>query len=91
MNKTDLSKKISRKMSVKQAKVLQFLNTMEEILEDAFKDDDYITFQNFGTFTLWQQTERPGRNPKTGAPVTIKARKSIKFKPSKHLLNVINK
>ena len=32
-----------------------------------------------------------GRNPKTGVPVTIKARKSVKFKPGKQLLEALNK
>ena len=46
--------------------------------------------QGFGTFTLWSQSERPGRNPKTGIPVTIPSRNSVKFKPGKGLLEYLN-
>lgn len=74
-------------MSVKQVEALRFLQTFEEVL----KEEESIIFQNFGTFSLWRQTERQGRNPKTGEPVIIKARKSIKFKPGKHLLDTLNK
>lgn len=91
MNKTELSKHISLRMSVKQVEALRFLQTFEEVVEEVLKAEENIIFQNFGTFSLWQQTERQGRNPKTGEPVIIKARKSIKFKPGKHLLDTLNK
>ena len=91
MNKVELSKQISSKMSIKQVEALRFIHTLEEVFEEALLTDNSIIFQNFGTFTLWQQTERPGRNPKTGVPVTIKARKSVKFKPGKQLLEGLNK
>ena len=91
MNKVELSKQISSKMSIKQVEALRFIHTLEEVFEEALLTDNSIIFQNFGTFTLWQQTERPGRNTKTGVPVTIKARKSVKFKPGKQLLEALNK
>ena len=37
------------------------------------------------------QTERLARNPKTGTPVMIPARTTVKFKPGKYLLDAINK
>ena len=37
----------------------------------------------FGRFEVRMKSERLGRNPKTGDPATIAARKSIVFKPSK--------
>lgn len=64
MNKVELSKQISSKMSIKQVEALRFIHTLEEVFEEALLTDNSIIFQNFGTFTLWQQTERPGRNPK---------------------------
>ncbi|MCA5585385.1 MULTISPECIES: HU family DNA-binding protein [Parabacteroides] len=31
-------------------------------------EEGAITSQGFGTFTLWPQSERTGRNPQTGSP-----------------------
>ncbi len=91
MNKTELSKQISLKMSVKPAEALRFISALEEVFEETLSTENNIVFQNFGTFTLWPQTEREGRNPKTGETVTIKARNSVKFKPGKRLLDILNK
>lgn len=46
--------------------------------------------QGFGCFSLWKQTARPGRNPRNGVGCTIEARNSIKFKPGKELLKILN-
>ncbi|MFV0581529.1 MAG: HU family DNA-binding protein [Parabacteroides gordonii] len=31
-------------------------------------EEGAITSQGFGTFTLWPQSKRTGRNPQTGSP-----------------------
>lgn len=36
------------------------------------------------------QTQRLARNPKTGTPVMIPARTTVKFKPGKFLLEAMN-
>lgn len=90
MNKTELSQRISGKMCITRKEALRFINTIEEVFKETLQSEDII-FLNFGTFSLWPQTERMGRNPKTGAPVPIKARNSVKFKPGKLLLEAINK
>lgn len=38
----------------------------------------------------WQQSERVGRNPKNGKLHVIKPRISVKFKPSRDLLKLLN-
>lgn len=46
--------------------------------------------QGFGTFSSWKQAERLGRNPRTGISVLIKSRTSVKFRPGKDLLRLLN-
>lgn len=90
MNKTELAKRISENMSVTCKTADRFIEVFEEILETELKGGNAICLQGFGSFLLWQQTERLGRNPKTGNPVTISARNSVKFKPGKSLLENLN-
>lgn len=90
MNKADLVNELAKKMQVTQDQSRQFLNTLEEVLTEAIKQDSTVVLQGFGTFTPWEQTEREGRNPRTGTPCTILARKSVKFKPGKFLLEELN-
>jgi DNA-binding protein HU-beta len=39
----------------------------------------------FGTFTISKRPARKGRNPRTGEEITIKASKSLRFRPSSAL------
>lgn len=44
-----------------------------------------VSLVGFGTFKVKQRPARKGRNPQTGATITIKARKVVGFKPSADL------
>lgn len=90
MNKFEFTQKVAERMSITHTQAKCFLNTMEDVLKETIKEDKVITFQGFGTFSLWKQVERQGRNPKTGEPSLIPARNSIKFKPGKQMLNYLN-
>lgn len=50
-----------------------------------------LALPGFGTFYTVARKARIGRNPRTGAQVKIKARTVAKFKPSKQLIERINK
>ena len=52
--------------------------------------DAYIVLVGFGTLIPRPQTQRLARNPKTGTPVMIPARTTVKFKPGKFLLEAMN-
>lgn len=91
MNKTDLSKQIAKRMNISEIQALIFIATFLEIVADTLEEEQTICLNDFGTLSPWMQTERLGRNPKTGVPIMIRPRKSVKFKPGKGLLNVLNK
>ena len=44
----------------------------------------------FGNFVVREKKERIGRNPQTGDPIPISARRVLTFKPSQVLKNVLN-
>lgn len=90
MNKSTLAQQVAKRMSMTKGESLRFINTLEEILAFELKQNNIITLQGFGSFVPWEQTERPGRNPRTGRPYLIRSRTSVKFKPSKLLLELLN-
>ena len=51
----------------------------------------YLNLKNVGTFELIKKQQRLGRNPKTKKEYVITARKSVRFKTSKYLLNYLKK
>ncbi len=54
---------------------------IENGLRRARKEGKY-TIGTFGTFTVSKRPARKGRNPRTGEEITIKASKSLRFRPS---------
>lgn len=90
MNKTELAIRISERMGITQQEARRFINAFQASLGDALKEDSSLVLQGFGTFLLWEQSERAGRNPRTGQSCMIRSRLSAKFKPGKGLLEKLN-
>ncbi|MBW2460901.1 MAG: integration host factor subunit alpha [Deltaproteobacteria bacterium] len=61
-------------------------DTMKEVLADGEK----IKISGFGNFVVRAKKERIGRNPQTGSPIPISARKVLTFKPSQVLKGALN-
>lgn len=57
---------------------------IEAGLKKAKKEGKY-TIGTFGTFTISQRKARKGRNPQTGEEIKIKAKKTLRFRPSAQL------
>jgi DNA-binding protein HU-beta len=48
-----------------------------------------VTLVGFGTFTVTRRKPRKGRNPRTGALITIAGAKVPRFRPSRALKNAL--
>ena len=83
MNKRDLVVSLSERLSLTQSQSVEIVNAWEGVLTDALQSGER-------TFFAWSQTERTGRNPRTGETYRIEARVSVKFKPGKFLLAALN-
>ena len=90
MNKNDLIQELSCRLSVPHTESRYYLNTLLDILSEQLSDGNNLVLQGFGTFSAWKQTERVGRNPRTGVSCVIRPRNSLKFKPGKSLLDRMN-
>jgi len=68
-----------------------FVNDIIDIIIMGLKTKGYVKIHNFGSFKIMRKKSRIGRNPKTKQNVMISERNVIKFKPSKIILDYINK
>lgn len=59
-------------------------------MEKVLIDGEDLNIINFGKLEVVERAPRLGRNPKTGEEVKIEARKAVKFKPGKALLEKLN-
>ena len=55
------------------------------------KKGDRIQIPGFGSFSVSKRAARKGRNPATGATISIKASKNARFKAGKDLKEALNK
>ena len=79
MNKKELISKIAEAAGLKKNDAERALKAFEDAVMEAVKAGDKVTLVGFGTFSVSERKERKGRNPQTGAEITIPAKKSPKF------------
>lgn len=56
----------------------------------ALASGETLKLHDFGSFVVREKNERSGRNPRTGAPVPIDARRVVIFKASPNMKAAIN-
>ena len=86
IGKGDLAKQLARKMDVPATQANKTLGSVLDTIAELLGSGEEVRLTGFGTFRVLQTKERPGRNPQTGAPLTIKAGRRVSFSASPHLL-----
>ncbi|EGY53305.1 HU family DNA-binding protein [Neisseria shayeganii] len=89
MNKSELIEAIAKEADISKAAAGKALDGMTNAITAALKQGDTVTLVGFGTFYVGERAERKGRNPKTGAELTIPAAKSPKFRAGKALKDAL--
>lgn len=82
MNKSELIKAVAESTGLPQAKVKGVIDDALGKITSAVARGERVALSDFGIFTAALRAERQGRNPATGAPMTIAAHRVVKFKAS---------
>jgi len=84
MTKQDLVDKVAEMgMTKKQATIA--VNAVFDAIKDSLVAGDKVSLVGFGNFSVKERAAREGRNPRTGEPLEIPAKKMPVFKPGKAL------
>jgi len=91
ITRNDIQKRILEQisgMTTKEASAVvdSIIDTMRETLAKG----EEVKISSFGKFVVKSKKARVGRNPQTGKPVDISARRVLKFKPSDVLKERLN-
>jgi DNA-binding protein HU-beta len=89
MNKSELIDAVANKADLSKADAGRALDAVIEVIGRALKKRDKVAVVGFGTFQVRERAARTGRNPKTGAPLKIRASKTPSFKAGKALKDAI--
>jgi len=90
MNKSELIDAIASHANLNKAQAGQALEGITRAIESTLKSGDAVSLVGFGNFEVKERAERKGRNPQTGAEITIAAAKLPGFKPGKALKDAVN-
>lgn len=85
MTKAELVTKIAGESGITKSQAEKAVDGFVAAVSDALSKGEKITLVGFGTFSIGSRSEREGRNPRTGAKISIPASKVVKFKAGKTL------
>lgn len=90
MNKTELVNAIAEKAGISKKDATSALDAFTAVVTEELKKGEKISLIGFGTFEVSKRAARTGRNPQTGAEMSIPASNAPKFKAGKALKDSIN-
>ena len=89
MIKQDLIQRVVERTGLVRTKAEAAVDAIFEAMKKSLVEGDRIELRGFGVFTVKPRKTGVGRNPRTGAEVSIAPGKAVRFKPGKEL-HVIN-
>ena len=85
MNKAELVDAISSEAKITKADASRALQAFMNVTSKTLKKGERVALIGFGTFTVAKRSARNGRNPQTGKPIKIDAKRVAKFKAGSEL------
>ena len=82
LTKADLTAFIAQLHNLPKEKAQKIVEDFFKLLIDNLVSGSSVKLSGFGGFNIHKKKERMGRNPRTGAPAKVSARRSVSFLPS---------
>jgi DNA-binding protein HU-beta len=79
MTKNELARELAEEMEVPRRQVVDLIEAMLEKITDVLKSGDKVQLTPFGQFKVRDRAARIARNPKTGEPIKVPAKRVLKF------------
>jgi DNA-binding protein HU-beta len=90
VNKNDLIQHLSDRSGLPKNDAAKAVDGVFDIITDSLKKGEEVRLTGFGVFVVAQRKGGKGRNPQTGAEITIKASKQPRFRAGKQLKDAVN-
>jgi integration host factor subunit beta len=85
MTKAELVEEVARAAELNKRDAEVIVETVFDSIIGALHKGEKVELRGFGSFRTRERGPRRGRNPKTGAPVDVPAKRVPYFKPGKEL------
>lgn len=91
MLKSDLVNILVAKKGVTQKQAEATVEVIFEAMKDALVKGENIEIRGLGAFHVKHYGAYQGRNPKTGAPIPVRAKRGLLFRVGKELKDRVNR
>jgi integration host factor subunit alpha len=90
LTKKEIIENVRDEIGLTKNECVDIIDSLFEIIKDELAKGKPVKISGFGKWTVKAKKKRRGRNPQTGADLTIDARRVITFKSSNVLRDAIN-
>jgi integration host factor subunit alpha len=89
LTKADLAELLFERLGLNKRESKDMVEAFFEIIHTTLVDGSDVKMSSFGNFNIRRKAPRPGRNPRTGEAIPIKARNVVTFHASHKLKGVV--
>ena len=90
LTKSELAAMLFEQIGLNRRESKEFIDAFFGLITNQLVEGQDVKISGFGNFEVRTKVARPGRNPRTGEPVTIPPRRVITFKAGGQLKEKIN-
>jgi DNA-binding protein HU-beta len=89
MTKNELARELAEELELPRRQVVEIIETILARITDVLKSGDKVQLAPFGLFRIRDRAARMARNPMTGEPVKVPAKRVLKFVAGKSLKEAV--
>lgn len=90
MRKVDIVRRVAEETGCTTTQAAETVDAILATVKEGLQQGESVTLRRFGTFRVRAKRARVGRNPRTGAPAGIAARRVVRFTPSPVFKHVVD-
>lgn len=89
LTKADLSELLFERLGLNKRESKDMVEAFFELVQGSLVDGTDVKLSGFGNFQIRRKAPRPGRNPRTGESIPIRARNVVTFHASAKLKGMV--
>ena len=89
LTKAELSELLFERLDLNKRESKDMVEAFFDLIQKTLLTGDDVKMSGFGNFNIRRKAPRPGRNPRTGESIPIKARNVVTFHASPKLKGVV--
>jgi len=90
LTKAEIAEQVHNQVGRNKKESAQMVEALFEIIRESLEEGKDVMISGFGKFSIRERVERKGRNPLSGDPIMLPAKKVVTFRCSGKLREKIN-